>query len=433
MEFALLGLGIVGFYTVVVPILLFTARARVTRLESALQEQKATVSSLRDRLERLAARKVEAEPAPSVSSVPASTPGPPVEARPIVTPRPVTPPPPVPPWEQRPVPAQASRETPTPPPAPTAEAPPPPAAPPAIGAQPAGASGADVVAPPPTRPTPAISSDAAVDRSRTRAAARTAASSFSASAQANGFCSAAYASTSATIRWWNELGQSRLVQLGERRRRQALLGYRGRGIAPRRGVLPALLARPRLPAAARPRGHWRHRRRGAAGCVRDEGRESLSRDGQRARRVGRRDSVLDVLRRACALAPDPGSDHVRAPHRGHGSRRAALRPARVAVHRRAGTARRICRARAPLDGTEQSDRALRLSAALERGLVVGRLHATLAGDHRADAGLHHALPVGLGAEVPHGREPAARSRDLSDLPGSERLRSRHWRATSPGG
>jgi hypothetical protein len=64
-EFALLGFGLIVFYTLIVPILLFTARGRVTRLESELAAHKEEVSSLRDRLERLS----EGRAGPATGSV----------------------------------------------------------------------------------------------------------------------------------------------------------------------------------------------------------------------------------------------------------------------------------------------------------------------------------------------------------------------------
>ena len=95
-----------------------------------------------------------------------------------------------------------------------------------------------------------------------------------------------------------------IVRLGTARRRAVVLGDRRHRAGVRGGVLPALLDRSGLAAAAGARDHRHRRRDHAAGRVRSQGRAQVSghRECDGCRRD--RDPVLDVLRRAFTVEPD---------------------------------------------------------------------------------------------------------------------------------
>ena len=194
------------------------------------------------------------------------------------------------------------------------------------------------VAPPPSRPAVERPPDAVGGAGAARrAACRTAAGRGNCSAQAIGLacrsrcdggirdcgrgCDVRVRGSSATAAatYAAAAGSTRAadagVRLGEPRRRQAVLGDRRHRARVRRRVLPALLDRARLAAAAGPRGHRHPRRDCAARRLRAEGGAPLPGDRERDGRRGDRDPLRDVLRRARALEPDSRARHVRAARR----------------------------------------------------------------------------------------------------------------------
>ncbi len=188
----------------------------------------------------------------------------------------------------------------------------------------------------------------------------------------------------------------RRLRLGEPGRRPTLLGRGGHRPRLRRDLLPALLDRARLAAAARARRDRRPDRRGAARRLRAPRRAALSDHGQCARRGRGLHPLRHLLRRPCPVAADSGLAHVPAARaRGRGGR-AALDPARVDLHRRPRAAGRLLDAGAAVDGGEPADSAVRLPAAAQPRPRVGGARARVARSHRPEPRAHHALPVGVG-------------------------------------
>ena len=197
----------------------------------------------------------------------------------------------------------------------------------------------------------------------------------------------------------------RAARLGTGHRRENVLGRRRHRAGAGRGVLPAVFDRSRLARAAGPRRDRHPHRHRAARRLRPEGGAALSGHRQRARRGGDRDPVLDLLRRARAVAPDSVERRVRAARARDRDRGAAVDSPRLAVHRRARPARRFCHAGAAVDRREPADPALRVSVAAEHRPRVGGEPQALAGAHDSDAGADDALSVGLGDPLSH-RQPA---------------------------
>ena len=121
---------------------------------------------------------------------------------------------------------------------------------------------------------------------------------------------------------------------------------------------------------------------------------------QRARRGGDRHPVCNLLCRARAVGADPGERRVRTTRARDCAGGGVVDSPRVALHRGARPPRRLLDAYPVVDRREPADPTLRLPASAQRRTRVGRVQEDLAGAHRPDAGLHDALPVGMGVPVP---------------------------------
>ena len=208
--------------------------------------------------------------------------------------------------------------------------------------------------------------------------------------------------------------------LGTPRRREALLGDCRHRARVRRGAVPAVLDRPGLAPAARPRGHRRADGRGPARGLRAQGRTPVSRDGQCPRRRRDRDPVLHVLRSSRPLGPDPCDGHVRPARAGHGDGGPALGAPPVALHRDARAGGRVRDAGLAVNGREPACSPFHVPAAAQHRPRLGGLSPKLAGAERPHARADHAVSVGLGADVPRGELAATRAGDLHRVPAGER-------------
>ncbi len=206
------------------------------------------------------------------------------------------------------------------------------------------------------------------------------------------------------------------VRLGRSCRGESVLRDRGSSPGDRGGKFPSLFDRSRMAPAAGPCRDRRRRRACVADCLRAQGRPPVSGDGERHGRGGNCRPLRDVLCCARPVEPDSRYRGVRAAGGRHGARGIALHTARVAVHRRPRTARRLRDACAPLDGREPPDTAFRLPASAQYRTRAGRAQETLADPDRAHPRLHDDLSVGLGDEVPERQQPAAGDERLPPLP-----------------
>ena len=172
-----------------------------------------------------------------------------------------------------------------------------------------------------------------------------------------------------------------------------------------------------MAGAADPRRHRRDRGDGAARRLRAQSRTQVRRDRQRARRRGHRDPLRDVLCGPRALGSHSSQRDIRPAHPGHGARRDAVDPSRLALHRRPGPARRVRDTGAALHRREPAHPALHLPAAPERRAGVGRVQEGMAAPHHPDADPDRDLSVGLGGQIPRHQPAVAGDGDLPRLLG----------------
>ena len=206
------------------------------------------------------------------------------------------------------------------------------------------------------------------------------------------------------------------IRLGGPRRREALFGHRRDCLRVRGGAVPAVLRGTWLAPAPGPRPDWRRHRHRAAARVRAESGAPVSGHRQRARRRGRGHPLCHLLRGPRALEPDPRRRRIRSARDRDGGGRAAVGAPRIAVHRRAGVARRVRHSRAALVGREPADRAVRVSDAAQHRARMGRVPTDVAAAHGAHARVHDHLSMDVGVQVPRGEPAAARDGDLPRIP-----------------